>query len=66
LGLFFTPWMFDSALALAGVVTALAVAGLYILLRRNALTPFRMSLFALFYLAFAVGIVTLWQWGKLT
>src|SRR4030088_2507722 len=32
LGLFFTPWIFDNALALAGVVTALATSGLLILL----------------------------------
>jgi cation:H+ antiporter len=66
LGLFFTPWMFDAALALAGVVTAVAVAGLLILLRRNALTPFRMALFALLYVAFAVGIAILWRAGQLT
>jgi cation:H+ antiporter len=66
LGLFFTPWMFDSALALAGVVTTLAVAGLLILLRRSALTAYGMSLFAAFYVAFAIGIVFLWRSGHLT
>lgn len=65
LGLFFTPWMFDTALTLAGVVTAAAVAGLLILLRRNALTPFRMSLFALLYAVFAAGIALLWRSGHL-
>jgi cation:H+ antiporter len=66
LGLFFTPWLFDNALTLAAVVTALAVSGLLLLLRRNALTPFRLALFALFYLVFAVGVVILWRSGHLT
>jgi cation:H+ antiporter len=66
LGLFFTPWLFGTALSLAAAVTALAVLGLFLLLRRNALTPVRLSLFALFYLAFAFGTVILWHSGKLT
>jgi cation:H+ antiporter len=65
LGLFFTPWIFDQALALAGVVTAVAIGGLLILLRRNSLTPFRMSLFAIFYAVFAVGIIILHHLGRL-
>lgn len=56
LGLFFTPWLFDHGLAVAAVVTAVAVAGLLILLRCNALTPVRLALFALGYVAFAIGI----------
>jgi cation:H+ antiporter len=56
LGLFFTPWLFDGALTVAAVVTAIAVAGLLILLRRNALTPVRLALFALGYVAFVIGI----------
>lgn len=56
LGLFFTPWLFDGALAVAAVITAIAVAGLLILLRRNALTPVRLALFALGYVAFVIGI----------
>jgi cation:H+ antiporter len=56
LGLFFTPWLFDRALTAAAAVTAVAIAGLLILLRRNALTPFRLSLFALLYGVFALAI----------
>jgi cation:H+ antiporter len=56
LGLFFTPWIFDGALTVAAAVTAIAVAGLLILLRRNALTPVRLALFALGYAAFAVAL----------
>lgn len=55
LGLFFTPWMFDSPLAIAAAVTAVAVAGLLALLRCNALTPVRLAFFAVGYAAFALG-----------
>jgi cation:H+ antiporter len=65
LGLFFTPWMFDHALALAAGITAVAVFGLMILLRRNALTPIRLAAFGIFYLIFAIGIVMLWRSGRL-
>jgi cation:H+ antiporter len=65
LGLFFTPWLFDSALALAAGVTTVAVVGLMILLRRGALTPIRLTAFAFFYLIFALGIVVLWRTGRL-
>ncbi len=65
LGLFFTPWRFDDALALAAAITALAMIGLYLLLRRNALTAKRLALFAVFYGLFALGIGYLWRVGKL-
>ena len=65
LGLFFTPWLFDHALSLAAAITALAVLGLLTLLRRNALTPVRLSLFASFYGVFAIGIFVLWHSGRL-
>jgi cation:H+ antiporter len=65
LGLFFTPWLFDRALALAAGITAVAVLGLMILLRRNALTPVRLAAFAAFYLIFAMGIALLWRGGRL-
>jgi cation:H+ antiporter len=66
LGLFFTPWLFDSALTLAAAITAATVLGLLLLLWRNALTPLRLSLFGIFYLLFAIGIVILWRAGYLT
>lgn len=56
LGLFFTPWLFDGALAVAAVVTAAAVAGLLLLLRSNALTPVRLASFGVGYALFALGI----------
>lgn len=56
LGLFFTPWLFDRPLTIAAAITAAAVAGLLLLLHRNTLTPRRLSLFALFYLLFALSL----------
>jgi hypothetical protein len=37
-------------------VTAVAIAGLLVLLQRNALTPQRLAYFALGYAAFVAGI----------
>ena len=65
LGVFFTPWLFDHALTLAAVITAVAISGLLVLLWRNALTPLRLSLFGVFYLVFVAGIVLLWRHGWL-
>jgi cation:H+ antiporter len=56
LGLLFTPWLFDGPLTLAGIVTALAIIGLLVLLRLNALTPRRLSAFALLYVVFGIGV----------
>ena len=59
LGLFFTPWMFDRALALSAVLTFVAIMGLLLLIRHNALTPLRLALFGVLYPAFGVGLVIL-------
>lgn len=59
LGLLFTPWLFDGPLTLAAVITAVAIGGLFTLLRCRALTPLRLALFATLYVAFAVGA---WDW----
>jgi cation:H+ antiporter len=59
LGLFFTPWLFDRALTVAALITAVAIAGLLALLQRNALTPLRLSYFAVGYAAFIAGILFL-------
>ncbi|MBS0416373.1 MAG: sodium:calcium antiporter [Proteobacteria bacterium] len=56
LGLFFTPWLFDGALAVAAAVTAGAVAGLLLLLRRDTLTPVRLASFAAGYALFVLGV----------
>jgi cation:H+ antiporter len=65
LGLFFTPWLFDDALTLAAATTVLAVIGLLLLLRRNALTAVRLSWFGVFYAIFAAGIFVLWRTARL-
>ncbi|MDQ6672083.1 MAG: sodium:calcium antiporter, partial [Chloroflexota bacterium] len=54
LGLFFTPWLFDTPLALAGAVTMLSIVFLIFTLRTNQLTAGRLSLVGLGYAAFAV------------
>lgn len=59
LGLFFTPWLFGPGLILAGVVTIVSILGLFVLLKRNALTARRLSLFALLYAVFIGGLVLL-------
>jgi hypothetical protein len=46
-------------------VTAAAVLGLMVFLRRNRLTSIRLTLFAIFYVIFAVGIVILRHAGRL-
>jgi cation:H+ antiporter len=56
LGIFFTPWMLDKPLVWAAVVTMIAVAALFVLLRKQALTPLRLSLLGLFYVLFAAGL----------
>jgi len=48
-----------SSLTVAAVVTVVAIAGLLALLRRNNLTPLRLSWFALGYVAFITGILVL-------
>lgn len=54
LGLLFTPWLFDRALILAGVVTFVSVLGLFLLLRKGALSGPRLAAFGGFYVLFAV------------
>lgn len=57
LGIFFTPWMLGKPLVWAAVVTMIAVATLFVLLLRRALSPVRLSLLGLFYGLFAAGLV---------
>jgi len=54
LGLFFTPWRFDTALALAGAATMLSIVYLIFTLRSARLTAARLSLVGLAYVAFAI------------
>jgi cation:H+ antiporter len=57
LGLFFTPWEFDTALLLAGAATLSSVLYLLMLFRRAQVTPRRLLVAGGFYLAFAAGLV---------
>ncbi len=55
-GLFFTPWLFDSYLTIAAVVTAISIGFLCYTLRCDKLSPRRLSLAAPFYLIFAAAV----------
>ena len=55
-GIVFTPWMLSKPLVWAGVVTMIAVATLFVLLRKQALSHARLSLLGLFYALFALGL----------
>jgi cation:H+ antiporter len=57
LGIFFTPWLFDAPLLLAGIATIASVVYLLWLMRTNRVTPGRLTAAALFYVAFAIGLV---------
>ena len=59
LGLIFTPWKFDGALILSGVVTIASILYLLYLLQNNKFTPRRLSAAGIFYGIFAVGLIIL-------
>jgi cation:H+ antiporter len=56
-GLFFTPWIFDTYLTAAGIVTALSICFLCYTLRTERLSPMRLSFAAPFYLLFAAVFI---------
>jgi cation:H+ antiporter len=56
IGLLGTPWHFDAPLVLAGVATMLAVIYLLVLFRTGRATAGRLSLAAVFYVLFAIGL----------
>jgi cation:H+ antiporter len=60
-GLFFTPWMLDSALIRAGGITLLSVSVLYFAFRRGVISRAYLAGMSLFYVAFAA--LTLWPRG---
>jgi cation:H+ antiporter len=64
LGIIFTPWLLEPALIWAAVVTMLAIVGLYLLLRKNALSAKRLSVFGLFYALFAAGLYVIHAAGR--
>lgn len=66
LGLLFTPWLLSPPLLWAGVVTMLSIIGLIWLMRRisgpargDGLSAAMLSLFGLFYIMFAIGLIWL-------
>jgi cation:H+ antiporter len=56
LGLLFTPWRFDAALLLAGVVTAAAIVYLLLLAHTRKLSARTLSAAAGFYMVFVGGL----------
>jgi len=60
LGLFFTPWRLDRPLLWAAGVTMAAIAAMLVLLRRHALTAWRLVALAGFYGVFALGVAAGW------
>ncbi|MBM0236272.1 hypothetical protein JNW88_02415 [Micromonospora sp. ATA32] len=55
--LLFTPWRFDAALLISGIVTMAAIIYLLILLRAGKFNPRTLAFAAVFYLAFAAALV---------
>jgi cation:H+ antiporter len=55
-GLFFTPWILDPSLIVAGAITLIAVVALYAGFRSGRMSRGWLSLMALLYAAF-VGLV---------
>lgn len=56
LGIFFTPWLFDTPLLLAGTATIASVLYMLWLMRTRGLTWGRLTVASLFYVAFAGGL----------
>jgi cation:H+ antiporter len=56
-GLFYTPWLFDRSLILAGGVTIIATALLFFMFRGGAVTGKKLSRSSLLYLLFAGALL---------
>ena len=56
-GLFWTPWLLDAPLLLAAAVTVLAIAVLFVALRRGLISRWLLAAMGLFYLLFAGVLV---------
>ena len=57
LGLFFTPWLLQRPLILAGGVTAAAIVVLFLMFRRGNITPIRLAWASSLYVLFGVLLV---------
>lgn len=60
LGIMFTPWIFDSYLTLAAIMTVVSILFLWFLLRKHKLSAGRLSIAALFYVVFAIGVLVIY------
>jgi cation:H+ antiporter len=58
LGLLFTPWLLQRSLLLAGAVTLVATAALFVMFRTGRITPVRLASVGMLYIVFA-GILLL-------
>lgn len=58
-GIFWTPWLLDKSLILAGGVTTLAVAVMFVAFRRGVISRGFLAAMSLFYVAFAGLLVAL-------
>jgi len=56
LGIIFTPWLLDTSLILSAIITFIAIFSLWITLRQSHLSAKRLSLNALLYVVFIIGI----------
>lgn len=57
LGILFTPWHFNGALILSGVITMIGIVYLLWLMRTNRFTSARLAISTGFYAIFAVGLL---------
>ena len=57
LGIYFTPWLFDKHLLVAGVVTLLSILYLLLTLKHNKISPHRLVYAGMFYAIFALGFL---------
>ncbi|KTD17983.1 sodium:calcium antiporter [Legionella jordanis] len=55
-GILFTPWLLSKASIWGAAITMLSILGLFLLLRKQALSPGRLMGFGLFYVLFAFGL----------
>lgn len=56
LGIIFTPWIFDSYLALAAIITAISIFFLWFILKKNKFSAEKLIFASIFYVIFIVGI----------
>ena len=57
LGIYFTTWLFDRHLLIAGIVTLISIIYLLLTLKSNKLSPHRLVYAGLFYVIFALSFL---------